>query len=140
MTGRTSSAESLLNGRPNLGMRPTVLHAYPVAGSVAQISSDRRVAERFEFYCCGVELANAFHELRDPIEQRQRFASSMEKQQRIFGASNPIDEDLLAALADMPDASGAALGFDRLIMLATGAKRIESVQWTPVFDPVGKTQ
>ena len=128
---------------PNLGMgRPTVLYAYPVGeAALAQISADdRRVAERFEFYCCGVELANAFHELRDPIEQRQRFASSMKKQQRIFGASNPIDEDLLAALADMPDASGAALGFDRLIMLATGAKRIESVQWTPVFDPVGKTQ
>ena len=127
---------------PNLGMgRPTVLYAYPVSeAALAEISAyDRRVAERFEFYCCGVELANAFHELRDPIEQRQRFASSMEKQQRIFGASNPIDEDLLAALADMPDASGAALGFDRLIMLATGAKRIESVQWTPVFDPVGKT-
>jgi elongation factor P--(R)-beta-lysine ligase len=128
---------------PNLGMgRPTVLYGYPVSeAALAQISADdRRVAERFEFYCCGVELANAFHELRDPIEQRQRFASSMEKQQRIFGASNPIDEDLLAALADMPDASGTALGFDRLIMLATGAKRIESVQWTPVFDPVGKTQ
>ena len=128
---------------PNLGMgRPTVLYGYPVdEAALAQISAnDRRVAERFEFYCCGVELANAFHELRDPIEQRQRFASSMDKQQRIFGASNPIDEDLLAALAEMPDASGAALGFDRLIMLATGAKRIESVQWTPVFDPVGKTQ
>jgi lysyl-tRNA synthetase class 2 len=128
---------------PNLGIgRPTVLYAYPAGeAALAQIrADDRRVAERFEFYCCGVELANAFHELRDPIEQRQRFASSMEKQQRIFGASNPIDEDLLAALADMPDASGAALGFDRLIMLATGAKRIESVQWTPVFDPIGKTQ
>jgi elongation factor P--(R)-beta-lysine ligase len=128
---------------PNLGMgRPTVLYAYPVdEAALAQISADdRRVAERFELYCCGVELANAFHELRDPIEQRQRFTSSMDKQLRIFGASNPIDEDLLAALADMPDASGAALGFDRLIMLATGAKRIESVQWTPVFDPVGKTQ
>ena len=128
---------------PNLGMgRPTVLYGYPVdEAALAQISAnDRRVAERFEFYCCGVELANAFHELRDPIEQRQRFASSMDKQQRIFGASNPIDEDLLAALAEMPDASGAALGFDRLIMLATGAKRIEFVQWTPVFDPVEKTQ
>jgi elongation factor P--(R)-beta-lysine ligase len=128
---------------PNLGVgRPTVLYGYPVdEAALAQISAnDRRVAERFEFYCCGVELANAFHELRDPIEQRQRFTSSMDKQQRIFGASNPIDEDLLAALAEMPDASGAALGFDRLIMLATGAKRIESVQWTPVFDPVGKTQ
>jgi lysyl-tRNA synthetase class 2 len=128
---------------PNLGIgRPTVLYAYPVSeAALAQIrSDDPRVAERFEFYCCGVELANAFHELRDPIEQRQRFASSMEKQQRIFGASYPIDEDLLAALADMPDASGAALGFDRLIMLATGAKRVESVQWTPVFDPVGNSQ
>jgi lysyl-tRNA synthetase class 2 len=128
---------------PNLGIgRPTVLYAYPVdEAALAQISADdRRVAERFELYCCGVELANAFHELRDPIEQRQRFTSSMDKQLRIFGASNPIDEDLLSALADMPDASGAALGFDRLIMLATGAKRIESVQWTPVFDPVGKTQ
>jgi elongation factor P--(R)-beta-lysine ligase len=128
---------------PNLGIgRPTVLYAYPVSeAALAQVrSDDPRLAERFEFYCCGVELANAFHELRDPIEQRQRFASSMEKQQRIFGASHPIDEDLLAALADMPDASGAALGFDRLIMLATGAKRVESVQWTPVFDPVGNSQ
>jgi elongation factor P--(R)-beta-lysine ligase len=126
---------------PNLGMgRPTVLYAYPVSeAALAQVSSDDlRVAKRFEFYCCGVELANAFHELRDPNEQRQRFAASTEKQQRIFGASHPIDEDLLAALADMPDASGAALGFDRLIMLATGAERVESVQWTPVFDPVGR--
>ena len=87
------------------------------------------------FYCCGVELANAFHELRDPGEQRRRFVAAMEEQQRIFGASYPLDEDFLAALADMPDASGAALGFDRLIMLATGAERVESVQWTPVFDP-----
>ena len=144
MTGRTSSAEVLTERvEPNLGIgRPTVLYAYPVSeAALAQIrSDDPRVAERFEFYCCGVELANAFHELRDPIEQRQRFASSMEKQQRVFGASHPIDEDLLAALADMPDASGAALGFDRLIMLATGAKRVESVQWTPVFDPVGNSQ
>ena len=141
MTGRTSSVEVLTERvEPNLGMgRPTVLYAYPVVeAALAQISADEpRVAERFELYCCGVELANAFHELRDPVEQQQRFISNMKKQQRIFGTSNPIDEDLLAALANMPDASGAALGFDRLIMLATGAKRIESVQWTPVFDPVG---
>ncbi len=52
-----------------------------------------------------------------------------------YGAAYPLDEDFLAALAHMPDASGAALGFDRLIMLATGAERVESVQWTPVFDP-----
>ena len=128
---------------PNLGMgRPTVLYAYPAGeAALAQVSSeDPRVAERFEFYCCGVELANAFHELRDPVEQRQRFAASAEKQQRLFGVSHPIDEDLLAALDHMPDASGAALGFDRLIMLATGAKRVESVQWTPVFDPAGRSQ
>ena len=128
---------------PNLGIRrPTVLCAYPVGeAALAQISiDDPRVAERFEFYCCGVELANAFHELRDPVEQRRRFAEAMEKQRRIFGVSHPLDEDFLAALDDMPDASGAALGFDRLIMLATGAKRVESVQWTPVFEPIGESQ
>ena len=123
---------------PNLGLgRPTVLHAYPASeAALARVNpDDPRVAERFELYCCGVELANAFHELRDPDEQRRRFAADMEEQQRIFGTSYPIDEDFLAALADMPDASGAAVGFDRLIMLATGAERVESVQWTPVFDP-----
>ena len=128
---------------PNLGLgRPTVLHAYPAReAALAQVNpNDPRIAERFELYCCGVELANAFHELRDPGEQRRRFASSMKEQQHIFGVSYPIDEDFLAALADMPDASGAALGFDRLIMLATGAKRVESVQWTPVFDPIRGSQ
>ena len=123
---------------PNLGLgRLTVLHAYPASeAALARVNpDDPRVAERFELYCCGVEVANAFHELRDPDEQRRQFASDMEEQQRIFGTSYPIDEDFLAALADMPEASGAAVGFDRLIMLATGAERVESVQWTPVFDP-----
>jgi lysyl-tRNA synthetase class 2 len=126
---------------PNLGIgRPTILYAYPVSeAALAQESiSDPRVAERFEYYCCGVELVNAFHELRDPVIQRKRFAEDMDKQKRIFGVSYPIDEDFLSALADMPDASGAALGFDRLIMLATGANRVESVQWTPVFDPIDR--
>ena len=125
---------------PNLGLgRPTVLYAYPASeAALAQVNpNDPRIVERFELYCCGVELANAFHELRDPGEQRRRFAASMKEQQRLFGVSYPIDEDFLAALADVPDASGAALGFDRLIMLATGAKRVEFVQWTPVFDPIG---
>jgi elongation factor P--(R)-beta-lysine ligase len=128
---------------PNLGIgRPTVLHAYPASeAALAQAHpNDPRIAERFELYCCGVELANAFHELRDPSEQRRRFISSAREQQRIFGVSYPVDEDFLAALADMPDASGAALGFDRLIMLATGAQRVESIQWTPVFDPIGGSQ
>jgi elongation factor P--(R)-beta-lysine ligase len=128
---------------PNLGVgRPTILYSYPVSeAALAQVNTDDpRVAERFEFYCCGVELANAFHELRDPVEQRRRFVGSMDKQHRIFGISYPIDEDFLASLAEMPDASGAALGFDRLVMLATGAVRVESVQWTPVFDPIGGSQ
>ena len=123
---------------PNLGLgQLTVLHDYPASqAALAQMSpNDPRVAERFELYCCGVELANAFHELLDPEEQRRRFMISMQEQQRIYGVSHPIDEDFLAALADMPDPSGAALGFDRLIMLATGARRVESVQWTPVLDP-----
>lgn len=122
----------------NLGLgRPTILHDYPTSeATLAQVSpNDPRVAERFELYCCGVELANAFHELRDPEEQRRRFTANMHEQQRIYGASYPIDESFLAALVDLPDPSGAALGFDRLIMLATGAERVESVQWTPVFDP-----
>ena len=126
---------------PNLGIgRPTVLHAYPATeAALARLNpDDPRVAERFEFYCCGVELANAFHELIDPAEQRRRFAADMEEQQRIYGTSAPIDEDFLAALAEMPDASGAALGFDRLVMLATGAESVEAVQWTPVFDPGGQ--
>jgi elongation factor P--(R)-beta-lysine ligase len=126
---------------PNLGIgRPTVLHAYPASeAALARLNpDDPRVAERFEFYCCGVELANAFHELIDPAEQRRRFEADMAEQQRIYGTSAPIDEDFLAALAEMPEASGAALGFDRLIMLATGAESVESVQWTPVFDPGGR--
>jgi lysyl-tRNA synthetase class 2 len=123
---------------PNLGIgRPTILHAYPASeAALARVSpDDPRVAERFELYCCGVELANAFHELNDPVEQRDRFEADMGEQRRIYGAAHPIDEDFLAAVGAMPDACGAALGFDRLVMLATGADSVEAVQWTPVFDP-----
>ncbi len=126
---------------PNLGIgRSTILHDYPASeAALARVSpDDPRVAERFELYCCGVELANAFHELIDPAEQRRRFEADMAEQRRIYGVSHPIDEDFLSALAGMPDASGAALGFDRLIMLATGADRVEAVQWAPVFDPEAK--
>ncbi len=123
---------------PSLGIgRPTILHSYPASeAALARLSAeDPRVAERFELYCCGVELANAFGELADPGEQRRRFAADMAEQQRIYGFSHPIDEDFLSALGAMPEASGAALGFDRLVMLATGAERVEDVQWTPVVDP-----
>lgn len=122
---------------PNLGLgRCSILSDYPATESaLARLnSSDPRAAERFEVYCCGIELANAFHELADPDEQRCRFLSDMAEQQRIYGVSHPIDEDFLTALATMPDACGAALGFDRLIMLATGSETIDDVQWTPVAD------
>ncbi|MER8583241.1 EF-P lysine aminoacylase EpmA [Mesorhizobium sp. M1423] len=120
---------------PVLGQgRATILFAYPISeAALARPSADDpRTAERFELYCCGVELANAFGELTDPAEQRQRFAAEMDEKQRVYGERYPIDEDFLAALAIMPQASGAALGFDRLVMLATGALRIDDVIWTPV--------
>jgi len=82
-----------------------------------------------------VELANAFGELTDVAEQRKRFAAAMDDKERIHGERYPLDEDFLAALAHMPEASGIALGFDRLVMLATGAERIEQVIWTPVVEP-----
>ena len=123
---------------PNIGNgRTTLLTEYPACqAALAQRSAaDPRVAERFELYACGVELANAFGELTDPAEQRRRFEAEMSEKQRIYGERYPIDEDFLAAVAQMPPASGAALGFDRLVMLATGAAHIEQVLWTPVVEP-----
>ncbi len=120
---------------PELGTgRATLLVEYPIPEAALARPSPRdpRVAERFELYCCGVELANGFGELTDPDEQRRRFAADMDEKQRIYGERYPIDEDLLAALAIMPEASGVALGFDRLAMLAVGADKIDDVIWTPV--------
>lgn len=120
---------------PRLGEgRPTILCEYPIpeAALARPKASDPRVAERFELYACGVELANAFGELTDPVEQRRRFVLEMDEKARVYGERHLIDEDFLAALAHMPEASGSALGFDRLVLLATGARRIEDVLWTPV--------
>ena len=110
---------------PQLGHgRPTLLTEYPrsEAALARRKPADPRVAERFELYVCGVELANGFGELTDPAEQRRRFEAEMAEKQRVYGEAYPIDEDFLAALADMPPACGCALGFDRLVMLATGAQ------------------
>jgi lysyl-tRNA synthetase class 2 len=120
---------------PNLGFgRATILCEYPAsqAALARPKPGDPRVAERFELYACGVELANCFGELTDPAEQRRRFEAEMVEKERVYGERYPIDEDFLAALAHMPPASGGALGFDRLVMLATGAPRIEQVLWSPV--------
>ena len=95
------------------------------------MQGDPRLAERFELYICGVELVNGFGELTDAGEQRQRFEAEMAEKQRIHGERYPIDEEFLAALSQMPEASGVAMGFDRLVMLATGADSVERVMWTP---------
>ncbi len=118
---------------PYLGLTaPTFLTHYPAceAALARRSPTDPRVSERFELYVCGVELANGFGELTDPHEQRVRFEADMAAKLAIYGETYPIDEDFLAALSIMPPASGVALGFDRLVMLATGARTINDVLWT----------
>jgi lysyl-tRNA synthetase class 2 len=119
---------------PHLGQgQLTVLFEYPApeAALARTKPSDPRVAERFEIYACGVELANGFGELTDAEEQRRRFTQAMDEKERRYGERYPLDEDFLAAVARMPQASGVALGFDRLVMLAGGAAKIDQVVWTP---------
>jgi elongation factor P--(R)-beta-lysine ligase len=119
---------------PRLGQgRLTVLCEYPVveAALARAKPDDPKVAERFEIYACGVELANGFGELTDAVEQRRRFEEAMAEKTRRYGERYPIDEEFLAAVAEMPQASGVALGFDRLVMLASGALRVDQVVWTP---------
>ena len=121
---------------PHLGIgAPTILYDYPL--SMAALSrrspDDPRLAERFELYVCGLELANAFGELTDAVEQRARFVADQARKQALYGETYPIDEDFLAALEHgLPACAGIALGFDRLVMLATGADHIEDVLWAPV--------
>ncbi len=120
---------------PNLGIgRATILDEYPaLQAALARPSRrDPRVAERFELYVCGVEIANGFAELTDAAEQRRRLELEMAEKQRRYGERYPLDEDFLSALAQMPDSSGIALGLDRLVMLATGASRIDQVLWAPM--------
>jgi len=119
---------------PRLGLeRACILYEYPICeAALARVSPrDPRVAERFELYACGVELANGFGELIDPVQQRARFEAEMAKKEKVYGQRYPLDEELLAALSHMPPSCGVALGFDRLVMLVTGAPNIDSVLWTP---------
>ncbi len=114
---------------------PTFLTHWPAAqaGLARRDPTDPRVAERFELYLCGIELANAFVELTDVVEQRLRFDADRTRRHAMNGAPDwPLDEDFLAALAHgMPPAAGIALGFDRLAMIAAGADRIDQVLWLP---------
>jgi lysyl-tRNA synthetase class 2 len=123
---------------PHLGIdRATILYEYPLplAALARPKPGSDKVAERFELYICGVEVANAFGELTDVTEQRARFEAAMAEKQRIHHEGYPVDEDFMDALGRMPQASGIALGFDRLVMLATGAQHIDQVIWTPVVEP-----
>jgi elongation factor P--(R)-beta-lysine ligase len=119
---------------PKLGLtQPTLVYEYPAceAALAKPINGRPQLAERFELYSCGVELANGFGELTDAAEQRRRFDIEMVLKAERYGERYPIDEDFLRALALMPPASGCAMGFDRLVMLATGSQRVDDVIWTP---------
>ncbi len=123
---------------PKLGIgRPTLLYDWPIAlGALArQKPGEPRVAERVELFVAGLELANGFSELTDAAEQRRRFERDGAEKARLYGERYPIDGDFLAALEHgLPASAGMALGFDRLVMCATGAERIEDVLWAPVDD------
>ena len=119
---------------PALGRsHPTFLTHWPAAQAALarRDPADPRVAERFELFVCGIELANAFVELTDAAEQRCRFEADRARRHALTGAEDwPLDDDFLRALAHgMPDAAGIALGFDRLAMVASGADRIDQVLW-----------
>ena len=115
---------------PNLPKGPLFLTDYPSpAASLARLKADDpRVAERWELYVDGMELANAFTELTDSAEQRKRFEAARAERRVLGEADYPLDEDFLFALARMPPAGGVALGVDRLVMLACGAASIDEVR------------
>jgi len=122
---------------PFLGKdRPTFLCDYPVsmAALARPLPHDPRLAERFELYIAGYEIANAFGELTDPEEQLRRFEADMDLKEKLYGERVPIDMDFIAALRHgMPPAAGIALGVDRLVMLCAGTENIEDVLWLPVY-------
>lgn len=120
-----------IEGKLGVGA-PTILYDYPI--SMAALSRPKagaaHLAERFEVYVCGLELANAFGELTDAGVQRARFMADMELKERLYGFRYPVDEDFLRALeSGYPESSGIALGVDRLVMLACGVENIEDVLW-----------
>jgi elongation factor P--(R)-beta-lysine ligase len=123
---------------PRLGRQhPTFLTHWPAAQAALarRDPADPRVAERFELFVCGIELANAFVELTDPVEQRARFVAERARRHAMAGPDWALDEDFLAAMAfGMPASAGIALGFDRLAMIASGADRIGQVLWLPPGD------
>jgi len=117
---------------PNLGQnnKPTFIYDYPATqAALAKIRNDNpKVAERFEVYIKGIELANGFNELTDASEQRQRFQQDLIKRKKLNYPELPIDEKFLAALeSGLPKCAGIALGIDRLIMLALNENHIDNI-------------
>lgn len=115
---------------PRLGFgRPTFIHDYPACrGALARLKGDDpTVAERFELYLGGVEIANAFSELTDPVEQRARFESEAAFRASREQVAIPLPEKFLAELASMPPSAGIALGIDRLVMVLLNADSIDDV-------------
>ena len=113
---------------------PVFITDYPAsqAALARKIPGNPEVAERFELYCAGVELCNGFGELTDPGEQRARFEAERAARAARGAPAVPLDERFLSALGEgMPPCSGNALGFDRLVMLATGAESVAAVQAFP---------
>jgi elongation factor P--(R)-beta-lysine ligase len=117
---------------PVLGRQcPTFLTHWPAsqAALARRDPADTRVAERFELFCGGMELANAFVELTDAAEQRARFLEDRARRHELYGQDWALDEAFLAAVGRLPPCAGIALGFDRLAMLACGTSRIAEVMW-----------
>ncbi len=116
---------------PQLGMNALcLLHHYPASqAALARLDpADPRCALRFELYFRGVELANGFEELRDPLEQRRRFEAERQERRRLGLMVPEIDAALLAALASgLPPVAGVAVGFDRVLMLRSGASALSAV-------------
>ncbi|NOZ86014.1 MAG: EF-P lysine aminoacylase GenX [Deltaproteobacteria bacterium] len=109
--------------------RMVFLDGFPAsqASYAKLLATDPGIADRFELYIGGIELANAFSELNDPVEQRRRFEKWIEERRNEGGPDYPIDEDFLDELSNMPNAAGAALGIDRLVMLLTGKRDLVEV-------------